>query len=211
MRLLLIIALLMTLLLQGCTTGSIFTPGFEQPRESLNSWTLTGRIGIRTPDAAESANLFWRQQAEHYQLKLSGPLGMGSINIDGSPRHIEFQQQGKDPLSGDNAEQLIYQQTGWQLPVTAMQYWVQGLASPDLSIDQSQYYPPQNSDDSSGNTPAKQPLASLQQQDWTIAFKRYQTVDGILLPEKIIISHQNLRVTLLINQWRHIEQSLLPR
>ncbi|ROS05777.1 outer membrane lipoprotein LolB [Sinobacterium caligoides] len=190
--------LLLILLLSGCVSGPAFKPGFEQPKDPLNDWTLRGRLGIRTADNAESASLYWRQTGEAYKIKLSGPFGAGSIAIDGTPLHVELRQHGHETLQADNAEQLIYQQTGWRLPVSSMHYWVQGLASPELSVDDSRRHTGTGID----NKGAQQPLAMLRQQDWLIEYQRYSLVGDILLPSKIVITHPELRLTLIINEWQ---------
>ena len=64
----------------------------RQQVSALQQWQLSGKLGYRSPEKGGSAKLNWTQEEDHYQLLLSGPLGVGSAEIVGNSKTVEMVQ-----------------------------------------------------------------------------------------------------------------------
>lgn len=159
----------------------------RQAVEPIVSWTLQGKLGMRSPQQSGSGTLLWLQWQDNYDIRLSGPLGRGATRITGSPAGIVLEMAGQEPLHAATAEDLLEQQIGWRLPVEHLLWWVRGLPAPNspsrLQLD------------------IESRLARLQQSGWTIEYSRYQDVDGVQLPQRMQLAGQDILLTLIITQW----------
>lgn len=184
------------LLLAGCS-GLSQKPETEAPTHSwdqlhqalLNpdSWQLRGKIGIRTTGENQSANLYWQQQAQHYQIELTGPLGQGGARIKGNGAGITINIAGEEPLWAASPELLMEQTLGWQFPVRQLLFWVRGIPAPEhpfkLSLNQ-------------------QKAEQIIQNNWEINYLRFSHQQGYALPEKLTISQNDLRLTIIVKEWQ---------
>ena len=186
----------MALLLAGCSgltqKQDIAVPAhsWDELRQALltaDSWQLKGKIGIRTPSENQSASLYWLQQQQHYQIELTGPLGQGGARIDGNGEGITINIAGEDPLWAASPELLMEQTLGWQFPVHQLLYWVRGIPAPgqpfELSLNQQR--------------PQK-----IIQNNWEINYLRFSNQQGYSLPEKLTISQNDLRLTIIAKEWQ---------
>lgn len=188
--------IILALLLSGC---SGLTPQQQQPITerpwsehyqallAADSWQLSGKIGIRSPQESHSANLFWQQLQQHYLIELSGPLGQGGARIEGNTDGISIDIAGEEPLWAATPEALMEQTLGWQFPVQDIRYWVRGIPAPGSYYDLS----------------LKQQLAhKLTQNGWEISYLRYNYQNEFAFPEKLTISRNNLRLTIIAKEWQ---------
>lgn len=187
----------LTLTLSAC---SVFSPEPEpvpadpqlswqehlQRLEAINSWEITGKVGIRSSETRQSANLAWQQQQDVFNIELSGPLGQGGAKISGSPNGIEIHAAGEEPIYSPYPELLMEERLGWRFPLDNLPYWIKGQPAPD-----SPYTP----------VIAVNRLQSLEQNNWQINYLRYTSQDGISLPSKIVLNQGNLRITLIAKEW----------
>ncbi|MFD2190250.1 lipoprotein insertase outer membrane protein LolB [Pistricoccus aurantiacus] len=155
--------------------------------EAMNNWQLTGKVGLRTPEDSVSANLDWWQSPTYYRLLLSGPFGSGRSTLEGNDQGVTLiTSEGR--FQADTPEALMEEQLGWSLPVSALDYWVRGLPTPDASYQQE--------------TDDKGYPLYLQQQGWEIAYRDWVAAGDVWLPRRLIMSQKGLRATLVVNQWR---------
>ncbi|WP_126453098.1 lipoprotein insertase outer membrane protein LolB [Sulfuriflexus mobilis] len=156
---------------------------------SLEAWTLDGRISLRHEDEAWHASLRWQQIDSAYHINLFGPFGQGAVQLDGSPQGVTLQHNGETVQSND-AEQLLRQHLGLQVPVNGLRYWAVGLAAPDSGYQQEL--------DPAGR------LAVLHQNGWRVRYRGYVSVQGFSLPGKVFLDHDGLDVRLVVDQWQAV-------
>lgn len=188
---------LAALALTACVGGGI-RAGVGSGQER---WQLSGKIGLRAPQLAESAYVNWRQCGDRLAVRISGPLGQTVARIDGGPESLMLQFEGREPVATSEPESLMREQLGWSLPLRALRYWVRAQAAPGTAAEFS--------------GPQQQP-DSLRQAGWQIDYLAYhqhpapqvaadntaQPRDVTALPAKLRLDGgENLRVTLLINEW----------
>lgn len=192
------LAILLFVLISGCAHRLPQPiddwPSHEARVQKMSQWQITGKLGVRIPGENGSANLRWQNNKRHYSLDLSGPFGQGRLLISGKPGRVTLQQPGEAPLTADSAETLIYQTTGWTLPVIQLAYWVRGVPAPHQPVVRME----QNE---AGL------LTQLEQAGWLIQYQNYQSVpttgtSSLPLPGRVTATYGDIRLTLIIRQWQ---------
>lgn len=192
--------LLLLTLLAGCAGHA---PAPDAPRdrgdwaaqaervENLERWRLAGKIGLRTPESAQSANLDWVQAPRHYRMLISGPFGAGRSVLEGTPTGVTL-TTGEGRFQAATPEQLMQERLGWSLPISALDYWIRGLPAPNMqhALETDERGFPQR----------------LRQAGWIIEYRDWRwtpaLAGGLWLPRRLVMTYGNLRATLIVNQWR---------
>ena len=82
----------------------------------------------------------------------------------------------------------LVKETGWNLPVSDLAYWIRGLPAPGSEavkhFDQFHH------------------LIELDQKGWRIQYLRYSNVNQIDLPTKIFMNYPRMSVKIVINSWQ---------
>lgn len=171
-------------LVAGC---SALRPADSAREIAGEQWQLDGKLGVWYRDERESANVRWLNCGERYRIQLSGPLGSSTAIIEGDERTVTLKRSGEAPISAATPEELAGE-LGWPLPVSALQHWVRGRPVPLQPFG--------------GETDRGGHLTNLQQLGWVLDFARY-TSPAIASPPRLVELHnENLRMKLLIRQWR---------
>ncbi|RDL43582.1 outer membrane lipoprotein LolB [Marinomonas piezotolerans] len=184
-----LIIVFVTAILAGCsTTPSVPPEPTPERTEDISAWQTEGRVGIRTENDAISGNFYWNQSQERYELNIYGPFGQGATRLEGSVGQSAQLSYDDKTIVGKNAEELLYSELGWQFPVTQVQYWIRGLASPKSYADITY--------DVDGSTPKQ-----IYQDGWTITYKEFTSIDHLKLPQKMQVTQLPYRVNLIITSW----------
>lgn len=154
---------------------------------AIKAWTVKGAIGVHNKREGWSASVNWRQQQDSYKLQLYGPLGAGQVRLSGRPGSVSLTTADNKSAHASSGDQLLYQQTGWRLPVDNLRYWVRGIPAPGMPASE--------------NLDNYNHLRQLQQQGWTISYQRYTAVNGMDLPSKIQFVRGNVKIRLVISRW----------
>ncbi|MBR9884114.1 MAG: outer membrane lipoprotein LolB [Oceanospirillales bacterium] len=179
--------LLAALLLSACST---LPPPSQAPEGSLrgslgDDWQFEGKAGIRQGEHANSANVDWEQQGDHFDIRLSGPLGQGGMQIVGDDTGVTMQVSGEpEPYQADTPEAVMQQALGWHLPVSQARYWVQGRPDPNI--------PYQLLSDTEG----------FEQSGWRIEIQRMTPInENLVLPGRLEFRYSDLSIRLVIRNW----------
>ncbi len=191
-----IILLLCLIWLSSCaTTPAATAPQNEdiawdnrvQLLSNIQKWDLKGLIAIRNERDAGTASLNWQQDHQNYTLSLFGPLGVEAYKMVGGPGMVQLTDPKGKTFSAATPELLVAEQTGWQLPVSSLYYWIRGLSVPGV--------------------PAKKQfdhfhhITDLSQQGWQIHYLRYTSIDQVDLPSKIFMDYAALNIKIIISEW----------
>ena len=96
----------------------------------ISSWNIHGAMAAKNKTRGWSATMNWVQSGpSDYQIRLMGPLGSGSVLISRKGGEITI-QDGPKTATSSNVDELLQKQTGIQLPVNNLYYWVRGLPAP---------------------------------------------------------------------------------
>lgn len=173
--------------LTGC---SLFTPAppeisyskkLNQDLYRLEPWSLDGRVALTGVEDSWTADLAWAHRHDDEQIKLSGPLGQGAMKIHLSGNRVTVAQGDDKVESSDDPEGFVNQRLGLFVPVTSLRYWVLGLPEPGLDFEETD--------------------KGFRQSGWTIVFQSMQPVGQLLLPRKMSVTNDRVKLKLIINQW----------
>lgn len=167
-------------------------PGWQERRQALldiKAWVVNGRVAVRTEQEAWSASLHWTQHQDDYRLSIYGPFGQGNVKMHGDGRGGVLRLSDEQSYASRHMEQLLYDRLGWRIPVDSLRYWARGVPDPGA--------PKRHGFDDEGR------LAWLEQFGWRVEYRRYTSLRGGLeLPRKIDIHRRQLRLRLVIDQWK---------
>jgi len=189
--------------LSGCLRSQTFIPnnsGVFSDIQKRNARSLThpqtfnrfiarGKVSFSDGTQGGHATLEWRQSHHHYLIVLTGPLGIGALQILGNPREVSLTTSKGQHFQASTPEVLIKQHLGWNIPVSPLQYWLQGLPAPGR--------PP-----SAIELDAQNQFSVLRQQGWTIHYERYTHQGGIRFPQKLLLTHGSLRLKFIFKNWQ---------
>lgn len=153
----------------------------------LTDWTLSGKLGIFSPNKRESVNLHWQQSAKGFHIRLNGPLGINVLDVQKVDDNTII-VDGKTYIS-DNPTQLISELSGMVLPIEQLQQWIKG-----------------NPSEASYQLDNNQLLSSLLGGNkdtgfWSINYADYRTIKNINLPYKLQLTRGDLRLKIKISNW----------
>ena len=163
-------------------------PAHQTAMQAIDSWQLKGKLAYRNDENSGSAWFDWSQHGDDFTIYLSGPFGVGTVQISGNAQTITLSQPGEADISSHSSSALSQRLFGWQLPVEQMRAWVRGLpASSSVRVvktfNQQGY------------------LNTLQEDGWQLAISRYQHGPRGQLPGKIKGRSDKLSFTLLLKDW----------
>jgi len=97
---------------------------------------------------------------------------------------------------------LLYEQTGLQMPVSGLRYWVLGLPAPASQAGAA----------SDRQLDARGRLTRFVQGGWLVRIRSYTEVGRFDLPAKVFIRRGDIDLRLVVDRWRlHTSQGLQTR
>jgi outer membrane lipoprotein LolB len=174
--------------LAACATTKVAPPSVNwQSRASdlqrASAWQLDGRAAVAVGTQGWQATLDWQQADNRALVHLAGPFGIGALVLKQEPEGLSV--NGAPP--SDAVLSQLQDRLGFELPLDYLRFWLLGVPDPAISFELSR-----NDQDR-----ARQ----LTQGGWSIVYDRYLTVDGDLLPGRLILSRDAVRVRVVIDHW----------
>jgi outer membrane lipoprotein LolB len=157
--------------------------------KNIKQWTINGRIGSRTAYRASSASIQWQQEAEHFKIHLSGPLGQGALSAQGTSDFIEIHSATTGKISSNNPQQLLNQELGWVFPLSQAKNWV--IGNPGKPRNQLEKY-------------TLDPYGRMEQfidNGWQINYHNYRETGNIALPHKIVLKYLDTKIIVIVKNW----------
>lgn len=169
----------------GCSTISD-RPASQDPtatwqaRQSqliaLKSWRVQGRLSARTPDDGWQASVRWVRDNDRHDIDLWGPLGRGHVRLVQDRYGAVLRDAQDNTYWAEDGQRLLFDTTGWWLPLDGLNYWVLGVPMPQT--------PNEHDLDQWGR------LTKLTQLGWDIEFLQYQRQGTYEFPRKLFIRRQ---------------------
>ena len=187
---------LIVLLLAGCSgldqrdAASTSWETHSERLKLLQQWTVNGKIAVRMANAAQSASLIWQQDRQDTSVQLSGPLGLGATTIHSDGQTLEIHQGEEHRTIDISTPDAIVLNTGWDLPLQALSYWLKGIPAPNSKVQRLEL------------DPQTERLKSLSQDNWDINYQRYQQFQGFTLPARLQIQRGTTRAKIIISRWQ---------
>lgn len=185
-----ILLLLLLAVITGCTVKPTSPVCGTQTNLDLpQKWTVEGRIALKTPEDKLSASMKWYQCNDDYQLRLSKPIGGTLLYLTNSNGIVELQVDGKTYTERD-AEKLLWQVTGWTLPVKDFRYWITGLLNPNS--------PPPIEVKRNDNASLK---SFISVDNWRVSYQNYKVFSDKTMPHNLTIEKDKMYLRLRVSDW----------
>jgi outer membrane lipoprotein LolB len=152
-----------------------------------DNWEIRGRISVKNEKKNWYAKFNWVQEKEDFQISFTGPFGETELQISQTGENILLKTPAYE-RSGKNLEKLLFQETGWFFPVTSLRYWSYGSSNPH-TVSRIEYN-------------ELQQISDIVQAGWHIEYTKRMLVDQYLLPKKIIVLKNNLKIKIVITSWK---------
>jgi len=174
------------LVMTACSTTQVeegikYSKSTREHLYDLGSWSFSGRLALTGKKDAWQANIVWAHDLGSDEIKLSGPLGQGATVIRLSSDEVIIDRGDGKVLSSRQPEDFINQQLGLAVPVRSLRYWVVGLPEPSTTFVLT--------------------TDGFVQSGWLIEYKQEQVVNSELLPRKISVTNERVKLKLMIDQW----------
>lgn len=187
------ILLIILLFLSGCAQK------ISPPNELYSQWqaqlaaertfSVNGKIVFISTEKRQSASLNWRSSETETKLNLSSFIGTNILSMAQTEAGVSIEIDG-ETYQGDNAQQLIYRLTGFNLPFVNGDEWLKGLSK----SENAQF------DDNARLLSTT--LYDSYQSPWQLSYDNYQQQDGYWLPHSIRLSNDELTIKLRVNAWQ---------
>jgi outer membrane lipoprotein LolB len=142
----------------------------------INTWDIQGRVSARSLNEGWQASIRWARDKQRHEIDLWGPLGRGHVRLTLDDSGAQLRDTDQSTYRADDAQQLLFETTGWWLPLDGLNYWILGVPVPDT--------PNQHVLDESGR------LMTLKQLGWNIRFMRYRRFGRFEFPRKLFIQRE---------------------
>jgi outer membrane lipoprotein LolB len=157
----------------------------------LDRWQFGGRIAVRTGDDGFNGKLRYEQHAGEFAATVSGPLGVGTVRIEGDDHGVVLTDKDGKRTQLRDVEPELRARYGWTIPVSSLRYWALGIPDPST--------PAQTEFSDAGL------LIHLVQRDWTVDISRYDEGGGQAMPALLTAQNSDTRVRLVIDHWVFFE------
>ena len=189
-----LLLLFLTALISGCVTSkSLELPELSdwETRQDIlagvDEFEFAGRIGVHAGDEGFNGQFWWRQDGVVFRVRISGPLGVGTVFINGDRREITVTDADGVVTELHDAEADLRQMYGWTIPVTSLRFWALGIPDPAS--------PAETEFDDDGR------LSKLHQRNWQVDITQYSESAGQLLPRRLTAVNNDVKVRLVIDNW----------
>ncbi len=189
-----LVSLFLTALICACATPkSLELPDFSdwESRQKIlvgvDEWEFAGRIGVSAGDEGFNGQLRWRQDGVVFRARINGPLGVGTVFINGDRREISVTDRDGVVTKLHDAEVELRQMYGWTIPVASLRFWALGIPDPAS--------PAETEFGEDGQ------LSKLRQQNWEVDITQYAQGGGQLMPRRLTAINDDVKIRLVIDSW----------
>jgi outer membrane lipoprotein LolB len=178
------------MLVAGCATlhPPRSAPAPWEPRlrelQALAHWQADGRAAVAVDTQGWQATLSWIERDGVAEVHLSGPFGIGAMVIRQSPEGVSL----NGGASGAAVLTQLKDRLGFDLPLESLRFWLLGIPAPEQPFELTRN--------------AQDRASHLTQAQWSIDYDRYVPVNGDLLPARVVMSREQVRVRIVIEQWK---------
>ncbi|MGH8091558.1 MAG: lipoprotein insertase outer membrane protein LolB [Rudaea sp.] len=164
----------------------------QQARETRlapqTRWNLTAHIGVSNGRDGGSGDLAWEQNGEAFHFTVRAPVTGKAWTLSGDAGHAVLEGVDPQPDTDSDAQRLLHDRLGWDVPLADLRAWVRGLRAPG-SAATVQY--------DERNLPAV-----IEQDGWRVEYRDWFADRDPPLPRKVFASRADARVRMAIESWK---------
>jgi len=157
--------------------------------QGAQTWGFVGRLGLDDGQDGGSGRLDWRSDMDSVTLEFRGALGQGAWQLAADPAQARLTRTDGSITVAPHIDLLAYQELGWVLPVSALSWWVRGMAWPGTQGPDALQL---NED----GTPAV-----IEQLGWHVTYSRYMDYAGEQMPSRLLARQGDTQVKLAVSRW----------
>lgn len=166
-----------------------------EPAENLRDvpvvdFTVIGRVSVRSAEQSFSGNVHWQHTQFEDTILLLSPLGQAVAEIKKNDDVVSLVTAKEEAFYARDVEELTDEILGWRLPLSGLQYWIQGTYSPVsaavVELDE---------DDR---------IVAIRQDGWQIIYVRYfagQPGEAVVRPRVIELQFDALKIRMAVDNW----------
>jgi len=188
------------LLVAGCRTAPVAPvsgpgPGADAPwplqrerLETLDRYSLNGRVAVAANGQGFSASLRYLQQPQRAEMALDGPMGLGGMRLTLEGENLAVATSNGETLDGGAARDEIERRLGFSLPLAEMRWWLLGIPAPgEAALDQ---------DGVTGE------IRGFRQNGWQVNVDARAPAMGFALPQRLTAQREGARLKLAVDRWQ---------
>jgi outer membrane lipoprotein LolB len=157
-------------------------------------WAFQGRVAVSKGKDGGSGRIDWKQGGRRYVVELSAPVTRQSWKLSGDAHSGGGRLEGLSggPREGEDAQQLLLEATGWDIPVNQLPEWIRGLVAAGAGDDA------QAIERDGEGRPRR-----MQQMGWQVQYLDWYPAEAgrPAVPRRIEASRGDAKVRLLVDQW----------
>ena len=191
-----IVPALLALLATACTTtpaprqrGDADLLAAQSAREAAlagqGEWTMSGRLSVSADGDGGSGRIDWQQRGQDFDIRLSAPVTRKSWRLVRRDGQATLEGLAGGAREGADAEALLFDATGWRIPLNALGAWARGARAPG----------PATIDFSPDGRPAL-----IAQQGWQVEYREWDAADPAR-PRRIFARQGEATVRLVVEAW----------
>lgn len=154
---------------------------------NIREWEFKGRIAVKAGDEGFNGKFNWSQRDDAFSATVGGPLGMGTVRIEGGGRSVVLTDKDGVETVLTDAELELRNRYGWTIPVESLRYWALGIPDPTMAA--------MTEFDGHGRP------VRLEQSNWTVEISRYREGGGQQMPRILSLTNPDTRVRMVIDKW----------
>lgn len=165
----------------------------EAAVRALPEFAFAGRVAMSNGRDGGSGRIDWRQAGDRFEVSLAAPVTRQSWRLSGDPHGARIEGLDGGPRDGADVGQLLWEATGFDIPVAALAAWAAGTRADPAQAGEAEL-----------EFTADGQLARLRQGGWTIDYLDWQPVaseDAPALPVRINAARDAARVRLIVDAW----------
>ena len=152
-----------------------------QHLQQQKSWSFEGRLALVNDKESVSVSILWRHVDGKDDIELVGPLAQGRVKVFVAPTQVIVDDGESRNVFHGAADDVVSEQLGVDMPVSALRFWVLGVSDPEQSF-------------------VEQP-GGFFQAGWLVRYREMQKVNAEILPKKMTAEKDKARMKLIVDQW----------
>jgi len=153
----------------------------------LAHWTLSAHIAVSNGRDGGSGDLTWEQNGDAFHFTVRAPVTGKTWTLSGDARRAVLEGVDPQPDTDTDAQRLLHDRLGWDVPLADLRAWVRGLRASGSSASM-QY--------DERNLPAV-----IEQDDWRVEYRDWFADRDPPLPRKVFASRGDARVRMAVESW----------
>jgi len=151
----------------------------------LKEWRLLGRLSARNGKESWLTKLEWKHNIWVDDLTFSTSLGGVVATLAYAGNTIIF--AASDGVKREVTEQELQAKIGYSPPLQHLKFWVRGVPNPTLSFQKIE-----------NNLVG---VRAFHQGGWRVELGRFELLDDVVLPAKVMLSRNDLTMKIVVDQW----------